>query len=188
VDCGSTERLAFDEIIVRVEADRLELVIRWQGGDHSSLCVKKNRTGQHRWSTDADVIDFVRVLARQTPDKLIAPVLNRAGKTTGRGNVWTQSRVNSLRNSYGIAPYVEGERQARGEVTPEETAEALAVSQATVRRLIKEKTLSARQLCKGAPWIILASDLETDKVRRAARARRLRRPGSENPLQKTTEY
>ena len=37
-----------------------------------------------------ETVDLVRVLARQMPDKAIASVLNRAGKTTGRGNGWTQ--------------------------------------------------------------------------------------------------
>jgi excisionase family DNA binding protein len=176
-------RTLIDEIIVRVEADALDLVIRWQGGDHSSLRVKKNRTGQHRWSTDADVVDLVRVLARQMPDQAIASVLNRAGKTTGRGNGFTEARVCTLRRSHHIAAYREGERRERGEVTLDEAAAALSVSQATVRRLIKDGVLAAQQLCKGAPWIIRASDLETDKVKRAAKARRLRHPESENPLQ-----
>jgi excisionase family DNA binding protein len=176
-------RTLIDEIIVRVEADALDLVIRWQGGDHSSLRVKKNRTGQHRWSTDADVVDLVRVLARQMPDQAIASVLNRAGKTTGRGKGFTEARVCTLRRSHHIAVYREGERRERGEVTLHEAAAALTVSQATVRRLIKDGVLPAQQLCKGAPWIIRASDLETDKVKRAAKARRLRHPESENPLQ-----
>jgi excisionase family DNA binding protein len=176
-------RTLIDEIIVRVEADVLDLVIHWQGGDHSSLRVKKNRTGRHRWSTDADVVDLVRVLARQMPDQAIASVLNRAGKTTGRGKGFTEARVCTLRKSHHIATYREGERRERGEVTLDEAATALTVSQATVRRLIKDGVLPAQQLCKGAPWIIRASDLETDKVKRAAKARRLRHPESENPLQ-----
>jgi len=65
----------------------------WQGGDHTTLRVAKNHVGQHRWSTEADVVELVSVLARQMPDQAIAAVLNRAGKTTGRGNGWTRSRV-----------------------------------------------------------------------------------------------
>ncbi|WP_240543101.1 hypothetical protein [Bradyrhizobium canariense] len=68
-------RTLIDEIVGRVEDTELDLVIRWHGGDHS---------------------DLVRVLARQTPDNAIASVLNRSGKTTGRGNGWTKSRVCGL--------------------------------------------------------------------------------------------
>jgi excisionase family DNA binding protein len=180
-------RTLIDEIIVRVEDNALDLVIRWHGGDHSVLKVKKNRTGQHRWSTAGETVDLLRVLARQMPDKAIAAVLNRAGKTTGRGNGWTQSRVCSLRSHNAIATYREGERRERGEVTLDEAAEVLSVSPSTVRRLIKDGQLTAGQLCKGAPWIIKAADLERADVKRAATARRLRRPPSGDPLQKELE-
>jgi DNA invertase Pin-like site-specific DNA recombinase len=181
-------RTVIDEIVVRVEDNVLDLVIRWHGGDHSALKVKKNRTGQHRWSAAGETIDLVRVLARQMPDKAIASVLNRAGKTTGRGNGWTQSRVCSLRSHNAIPTYREGERRERGEVTLDEAAAALSVSPSTVRRLIKDDQLLANQLCKGAPWIIRAADLDRSDVKGAATARRLRRPPSGDPLQKTLEF
>jgi excisionase family DNA binding protein len=180
-------RTLIDEIIVRVEDNALDLVIRWHGGDHSALKVRKNRTGQHRWSAAGETVDLVRVLARQMPDKAIASVLNRAGKTTGRGNGWTQSRVCSLRSHNAIATYREGERRDRGEVTLDEAAAALSVSPSTVRRLIKDGQLAASQLCKGAPWVIKAADLERADVKSAATARRLRRPPSGDPLQKVLE-
>ena len=180
-------RTVIDEIIVRAEGNVLDLVIRWHGGDHSALKVKKNRTGQHRWSAAGETVDLVRVLARQMPDKAIAAVLNRAGKTTGRGNGWTQSRLCSLRNHNAIPTYREGERQERGEVTLDEAAAALSISPSTVRRLINDGQLSANQLCKGAPWIIRAADLDRSDVKGAAKARRLKRPPSVDPLQKTLE-
>ncbi len=177
-------RTLIDEIVVRVEDNELALIIRWHGGDHSPLKVRKNRSGQHRWSADAEVVDLVRVLARQMPDKAIASLLNRAGKRTGHGNGWTSSRVCSLRSNHGIATHREGERRERGEVTLDEAAAVLSVSQSSVRRLIQDGQLEANQLCKGAPWVIKASDLERDDVKRAASARRLRRPPSGNLLQK----
>ena len=180
-------RTLIDEIVVRVEDNTLDLVIRWHGGDHSALKVRKNRTGQHRWSAEGETVDLVRVLARQMPDKAIAAVLNRAGKTTGRGNGWTQSRVCSLRSHNTIAAYRDGERFERGEVTLDEAAAALSVSPSTVRRLIKDGQLMANQLCKGAPWIIQAADLARSDVRSAATARRMRRPPSGDRLQKMLE-
>jgi hypothetical protein len=165
-----------EEIVVDVAGDALELVVHWRGGDHTRLSVKKNRAGRTRWATDADVIDLLRVLARQMSDTAIAALLNRAGKSTGRRNSWTRSRVCSVRSQQGIAVYREGERAERGEATLEEAAHALSISVSTVRRLIAGGILSARQLCKGAPWIIPCADLASDEVRRAADARRHRRP------------
>jgi excisionase family DNA binding protein len=174
-----------EEIVVQVEDDALGLVIRWAGGDHTCLRVRKNRAGQHRWGTDADVVELITVLARQLPDKAIASILNRSGKTTGRGNGWTRSRVCIVRNHRGLPPYREGERAERGEVTLEEAAGVLNVSEATVRRLIKEKVLPATQHCKGAPWVIRADDLDNATVKQTADARRQRRPPSEDQRQNT---
>lgn len=176
-------RTLLEEIIVRVEEEVLSLAIRWQGGDHTALTVRKNRAGVHRWSTEADVVELVSVLARQMPDQAIAAVLNRAGKRTGRGNGWTRSRVCFLRNHRGIAPYRAGERAARGEVTLDEAAVVLALSAATVRRLIREGVLPAHQLCRGAPWVIRADDLAQPEIKRQADQRRLRRPPSADPRQ-----
>jgi excisionase family DNA binding protein len=181
-------RTLINEIVVCVSDQTLDLVVHWHGGDHTALKVKKNRTGQHRWSAAADVVDLVRSLARQMPDKHIAAVLNRAGKSTGKGNSWTRGRVCSLRNQNTIEPYREGERAERGEVTLDEAAIVLNVSASTVRRLIEDSTLPAQQLCKGAPWVIRSSDLERTEVSQAAQARRLRRPPSGNPHQKELEF
>ena len=180
-------RTLINEIVVRVGENMLELVVHWHGGDHTALTVKKNRAGQHRWSAAADVIDLVRVLARQMPDKAIAAVLNRAGKSTGRGNSWTRGRVCSLRNQQTIEPYKEGERAERGESTLDEAAAALSVSPSTIRRLIADGTLPAQQLCKGAPWVIRSRDLDQPNVKNAADARRLRRLPSGDSGQKELE-
>jgi excisionase family DNA binding protein len=96
--------------------------------------------------------------------------------------------VCSLRSHNAIATYRDGERRERGEVTLDEAAEALSVSPSTVIRLIKDGQLSANQLCKGAPWIIRVADLEGSEVKRAAAARRLRRPPPDNPLQKNSGF
>jgi excisionase family DNA binding protein len=169
-------RTVVEEIIVDIVGDTLELVIHWQGGDHTRLVVKRNRAGQTRWTTDAEVVDLVRALARQMPDETIAAVLNRSGKSTGHGNSWTRGRICSLRRQYDITIYRDGERADRGEVTLDEAATALAVSKSTIRRLIAEGVLSAKQHCKGAPWIIRLADLERDEIRCQADARRSRRP------------
>ena len=176
-------RLLVKEIIVDVVADTLALIIHWQGGDHTQMTVKKNKIGQTRWTVEADVVDLVRVLARQLPDLAIAAILNRSGKLTGRGSNWTRSHVCSLRKINGIPVYREGERVERGEVTLDEAAVILKISRATGYRMISNGALAARQLCTGAPWIIQLSDLQQDSVRREADARRSRRPTSRDPLQ-----
>lgn len=176
-------RTVISEIIVDIVGDTLELIIHWQGGDHTRTSVKRNRAGQTRWTTDAEVVDLVRALARQMPDQTIAAVLNRSGKSTGHGNSWTRGRICSLRRQYNIAIYRDGERADRGEATLDEAAAALAVSTSTIRRLIADGVLPANQHCKGAPWIIRRADLDRDQIRHQADARRSRRPPSDERQQ-----
>ena len=180
-------RTVISEIIVDVVGDTLELVIHWQGGDHTRLTVKKNRAGRTRWCTDSDIVELVRALARQMPDETIAAVLNRRGESTSHGNSWTRGRICSLRRQYDIAIHRPGESAERGEVTLGDAAAALAISTNTIRRLIAEGALPASQLCKGAPWIIRRADLSSDDVRRRADARRSRRPPPDDQQQNLLE-
>jgi DNA invertase Pin-like site-specific DNA recombinase len=178
-------RLLVSEIIVDVTDTAITAVMHWQGGDHTRLEVKKNKAGQTRWVTDADVVELIRILARQMPDASIAAVLNRSGKSTGRGNGWSRAAICSLRSQKGIATYREGERAERGEATLNEAAETLAISLTTIRRLIEDGLLPAQQLCRNAPWIVRHADLERPEVRREANCRRSRRPAPHNRLQET---
>ena len=110
-------RTVISEIVVDVVVDSLELLIHWQGGDHTRLGVKKNKFGHTRWVTDTDIVDLVRALSRHMPDHAIAMVLNRSGKTTTHGHSWTRGSVCSLRHNNDIAIHRPGERAERGEAT-----------------------------------------------------------------------
>ena len=180
-------RAVLNEIVVRIEEDQIQLLLHWQGGDHTALTVRKNRTGHHRWAAAPATEELIRALARLMPDKAIASLLNREGKKTGRLNGWTQSRVCTFRNQHGIAVYREGERAARGEVTLNEAADLLGCSAMTALRMIREGVLAGKQHCKGAPWIISRKDVEA--VNAGDRAvKRAKRPLSSNPDQATIVF
>jgi hypothetical protein len=86
-------RAASHEIIVRIEGGFIEMVLHWQGGDHTALKLKMNGAGKHRWTVPEDTLSLIRELARLMPDQQIARLLNRAGKPTGRANGWTKTRL-----------------------------------------------------------------------------------------------
>jgi hypothetical protein len=144
-------RAVLREVVARVEDDQVQLLLHWQGGDHTRLTVRKNRRGQTRWTVEPETLDLIRACARLMPDKAIAGMLNRTGKRTGRLNGWTQSRVRGFRNAHGIAVYVDGEWAERGEVTLTEAARMLDLSPMTVLRWICAGIIPAAQYCKGAP-------------------------------------
>jgi excisionase family DNA binding protein len=178
-------RAVLEEIVVNVEPGHLQLKLHWKGGDHTMLEVVKNRTGQHRWKTDATTEQLLRDLARVLPDGRIASVLNRLGLRTGRDNTWTQQRVRTFRSDHNIAIYREGERAERGEVVLHEAASRLGVSKMTIVRLIKDGVLPAKQTCIGAPYVIRGADLELAAVRQAIKCGRAVSP---DPRQATLQY
>ena len=73
-------RAVLEEIVATLTDERIELLVHWRGGDRTRLCVPRNRTGQHRYGSDAEVRDLIRALARQQGDGAIAATLNRPGR------------------------------------------------------------------------------------------------------------
>jgi excisionase family DNA binding protein len=177
-------RAVLREVMARVEDDQIQLLLHWQGGDHTRLTVKKNRRGQTRWTVEPETIDLIRACARLMPDKAIAGMLNRTGKRTGRLNGWTQSRVRGFRNTHGIAVYVDGEWAERGEVTLTEAARMLDLSPMTVLRWIRAGIIPAAQYCKGAPWVIKRRDVQRQQLVERAKMSR-KGPPPADPDQQT---
>lgn len=161
-------RTALNEILVCVQDGQIQLVLHWQGGDHTALAVPKNKTGEHRWKTDVGTEQLIASLSRQMPDFSIAALLNRLGKRTAKGHTWTDARIRTFRSERRIAVYRDGERAERGELTLNEAAKELGVSKMTVLRLIQRNILVAQQVCKGAPWVIRRVDLQAPVVKQAA--------------------
>ena len=153
-------RIALKEIIATSEGETIRLILHWQGGDHTQVEFQKIRTGQHRFVTDDEVVEIVRMLARIEPDARIASILNRNERRTAHGQTWTAKRICSLRHNHSISVYGEGERQARSELSVSEAAVVLGVTPTTVLRLIRLKRLSATQACAGAPWVLRKADVE----------------------------
>ena len=178
-------RAVLVEVTATIKGREIHLLLHWKGGDHTELVVRRRRRGEHRWTTDADTGDLIRELARYLPDELIAGLLNRLGKKTGKGNSWTKSRVCSFRSSHGVAVYRKGEREERGELILSEAAERLSADPATLRRLIRSGLLPARQACKGAPWIIREDTLNSPDVLAELAGRR---PLTANPSQKKFDF
>jgi len=152
-------RAVVNEVVVYVEHQTLRVLIHWRGGQHTELNLRKRKIGEHRWKTGDGTVELVRQLARVMPDKQIAAQLNRMGMKSAKGYTWTRTRVGNFRNDNDIPNYTPGERQARGELTIEETADRLCVSYSTVHRMIRRKQLVASQVCPGAPWMISAEQL-----------------------------
>jgi hypothetical protein len=173
-------RTALHEIVAHIEGDLIQMVLHWQGGDHTPLQLRMNGVGKHRWTVPEDTLSLIRELARLMPDQQIARLLNRAGKPTGRGNGWTKARVCSFRSHHGIVVYRESEWAERGEIALEAAAQIIGVSVMTALRMVRRGIIKGRQFCRGAPWVIKAEDLAAYREQRASRHSLTSNPAQQN--------
>ena len=160
-------RLLICEIIVQVDKQESELVftIHWKGGRHSELRVSKNKTGHHHRCNSIESIAVIQQMAPHFSDQIIATTLNRLGLKTGTGNSWNKFRVNSARNHRKLPTYNPNVGIPRPFLTLEEAAIELQVSPSTVRRLIRNNLITAKQTISCAPWQIDKSELEKESVK-----------------------
>ncbi|HTI79201.1 MAG TPA: recombinase family protein [Acetobacteraceae bacterium] len=158
-------RALVNEIIVDIdEATReIVLIIHWKGGQHSELRLRKPRTGEHGCCTSDDALAVVRRMAGRWSDQDIAATLNRMGLPTGQGKTWTAHRVRSIRGVRGIHAYKSAEKDGTW-LTLREAAQRHGVSSHRIRRLIKAGILRAEQVVPGAPFQILAAELDAPPV------------------------
>jgi hypothetical protein len=144
---------------------RIKLLLHWAGGVHTTVHVKRNRTGEHSRCTDREVIELVRELAASHDDRVIAQVLNRLGYTTGACNSFNLDRVQSLRQYHKIPC---SDNTKRDWLTLEEASERLKLNQGTVRKFLQRGLLQGRQIVKHAPWMIRPDALAEPGVQAAA--------------------
>jgi DNA invertase Pin-like site-specific DNA recombinase len=178
-------RAALHEIVVRKEGAIIDLVLHWQGGDHTALQLKLrlNAAGRHHPRVPEDTISLVRELARLMPDAQIARLLNRSGKPTGHGNGWTEQRVRGFRSHHEINGFRDGEWTERGEITLDAAAEIIGVHKMTALRMIQRGDIKGRQACVGAPWVIKTEDVAPFSARQ-----RPKKPVTPNPAQQALNF
>lgn len=158
-------RTLVNEITVDVDeaAREIVLTIHWKGDQHSELRLRKPRTGEHDCSTPDDALAVIRSMASRWSDEDIAATLNRMRLPTGQGKTWTAHRVGSIRRVRGVHAYRSADKDGTW-LTMREAAQHCGVTSHRIRRLIEAGVLPAVQVVPGAPYQILAKDLQSEAV------------------------
>lgn len=173
-------RSLIHEIVVDLDAATSEvvLVVHWIGGVHTGLRVPRRRRGQNSTHTAPETLDAVRALARICSDAMIANVLNRNGRLTGRGNLWSCERVTALRSYHSIPVCGEASQAAEGWMNLTEAAKLVGVSARTLRLAVERGELHAEHPLPDGPWIFQREQLTTEAARAVAEraSHRSRRP------------
>ena len=113
-------RALITDIIADVDDATREVVltIRWRGGQHSQLRIRKPKSGEHGCRTPDEALAVMRNMATRWSDADIAATLNRMGIPAGQRKTWTAHRVSSVRRVNGIHAYRSPRRTASGSPCP----------------------------------------------------------------------
>lgn len=158
-------RTVIEEIIVNLDESTrmLSFVIHWKGSVHTRIEMKKPLSAAGQRTAEED-LDIIRRMAVRYGDDDIAYVLNKHGRTTGKGKRWTQISVRTARRNHAIA----GQRTAKPEpdvLTQGQAAKHAGVSSWTIKKLVAAGVLQMNQIVPWAPWEIERADLESEPVK-----------------------
>jgi excisionase family DNA binding protein len=144
-------------VTVREQPRRAEIEIAWEGGARTELQVALVRRGPETKRTNEDTVELIRALAAHHPDRQIAAILNKQGRRTGTGLVFTEPRVKYVRQQHDIAAAPPPD-PAADVVTIDQAADQLGVTATTVYRWLRAGLLPGEQTTPHAPWRIHLSD------------------------------
>lgn len=157
-------RLVVEEILVDEEPPgTLSFIVHWKGGSHTAFQMPKvNAKTMHR-TTEED-LDVIRKMAPRYGDDVIAGVLNKLGRRTGKGKPWSQTAVNTARSKHHISGRSRSLVDAEV-LTLQGAARYTETSDTTIKKLVDAGVLPMRQVVPFAPWEIERADLDSDRVR-----------------------
>jgi DNA invertase Pin-like site-specific DNA recombinase len=152
-------RTLITEITVTVheEPRRAVIEILWEGGARTELHIILARRGFKRTSTPQDTVELIRRLAEHHPDRQIAAILNKQGRRTGTGLLFSEPRVKHVRQQNNI-PAAPPPDPASGTFTIDHAARELGVTHGTIYRWLRAGLLPGEQTTPHAPWRIRLSD------------------------------
>ena len=123
----------------RREAETFLVTVHWRGGRTDDLVFPKIVNVPMPKRTDESTLDLVRNLARHYNDRTVARILNKQGRRTARGLVFTRDIIFNLRRYHGIPTFGLPDGNDDASDIPlgvAEAAQELGVQEATLYRWI----------------------------------------------------
>jgi DNA invertase Pin-like site-specific DNA recombinase len=120
------------EDVTMLRGDQITLHLRFRGGANRTVTLPNPLRSWESWTTDSEIVGRIdKLLDTQTFGE-IAATLNNAGFRSGKRQPFTVRYIARIQQNYGLQPRFERLR-ARGLLTLDEIAAALAVNPQTVK-------------------------------------------------------
>ncbi len=160
-------RCLIESVVVTTDPESTELkaVVHWKGGEKTTVEVPRGKTGIHRYVSPPELVELIRTLAEEFSDTQIARILYRKRIKTPKGHSFKTYHVANVRKQHGIQPGPVVSSRDDDVYTAEEAGELLGVARCTVIRWIEVGLLKGRQVTPGAPWRILVTKEDMERLK-----------------------
>ncbi len=160
-------RCLIETVVVTVlpEESIVKAQVYWKGGEVTVIEVPRGKRGVHRYVSDPEMIELIRLLAREFSDQQIARILHRKGLRTPKGLPFAAYHVSNLRNNHSIAKGPRVPVRGKDVYSAEQAAELFGVTRSTVIRWVEAGLLRGSQLTYGAPWRIQVTEQDIRKLK-----------------------
>jgi len=157
-------RTVIEEVLVDEKSPgKLSFIVHWKGGCHTAFeMLKATSKTVHR--TAEENLEVIRKMAPRYGDDVIASVLNKLARQTGKGKPWSQTAVKSARRNHSIQGHARTVEDPEV-LTQQAAARYAKTSDTTIKKLVDGGILPMQQASPFAPWEIRRSDLDSARVR-----------------------
>jgi DNA invertase Pin-like site-specific DNA recombinase len=159
-------RWLIKDVTLSKRGNIIDLAIRWQTEALTHLAIPRHKKSWEMSQTSQHVVARVRELAPTHPDTQIAALLHAEGAVSGKGGVFTASKVEWIRYAYAI-PLCCPERPSAaptgqrgdGRYSARGAADLLNVDVSTIAQWCQQGKLEAvRAMPHGPRWITLTPE------------------------------
>jgi hypothetical protein len=134
-------RCLVEDVSLNMDDSGIRIGIRFKGGLAEAFVIPRPVQIYDKIVTDPEIVEYVREASKKYNADEIAEHLNRAGKKTGKGLVFTKFSVRNIQNRYEIPPLVKYLR-ALGYLSTKEKAKQLGIGPGTLTRHIADGTFT----------------------------------------------
>lgn len=175
-------RLLVKDVTLTKQATTIRVAVRWQTEVCTTLEVPRPPRSCDARRTPVAVVERIRVLAAEHTDRQLAELLNAEGWKSGRGGLFTATKVQWIRYVHGIrsgcpagpAACAGGER-GDGRCSAQAAAQALNVDVSTIAAWCKSGRLDGIQATPHGPWWIQLTPAIIEQLRKPVRRRHQKR-------------
>ncbi len=160
-------RFLIKDVTFKKSADKKEIIlhIRWQGGACEDLRLETPMRTCDKWCHSPELIERVRILAKDKTDGQIVDIFNKKGLRTNKCSTFTVNIIRWIRNRNNISP---AQFQRVGELSTKQVADKFGVRDSVVRYWVERGILQTRKLPgQGTKlWIFIDEEKEQELKKR----------------------